>query len=365
MVHSHGSGQYGAAGPFGAPAGRATRRSVLANGGRGAIVGPMTWTITDIETFLGVLDAGSISGAAARADLSKSVVSKRVSDFEAALGVALFIRHAGRIAPTDSALRLADRLRPALAELVAATESAAAPEAALRGRLAIAAPMSFGIRHLGPVIAGFARAHPELEIVLDYDDRHTDLGRAGFDLGLRIGHLRDSSLMARRLCGDPRVLVASPDYLAQHGAVARPADLRGHEVIGYLHTRLAEIWPFGTEIPAPDQGRISANNGEAMRDLAIGGLGLALLPLFIVHDALRAGRLVRLLPDLEQDPLPISVVWPPIRPMPRKTRAFVDHIAGAFAEAPPWQRGILRPATAGGTPPRTPRDAPESLEERP
>ncbi|MDP5305848.1 LysR family transcriptional regulator [Paracoccus spongiarum] len=300
----------------------------------------MSWTISDIRTFLAVLDAGSISAAAARADLSKSVVSKRISDFEAALGVALFTRHAGRIAPTDSAFALAERLRPALADLVAATESVAGPEAPLRGRLAVAGPMSFGLRHLGPVIAGFARAHPQLEVVLDYDDQLTDLGRSGFDVALRIGWLRDSSLIARRLCEDPHALVASPDYLARHGPILSPADLAGHEAIGYLNARLSEIWPFGPEVAPPRQGRITANNGDAMRDLAIGGLGLALLPLFIVHDALRDGRLVRILPDLPQRRLPVSVVWPPTRPMPRKTRAFIDHIADAFAEDPPWQRGV-------------------------
>ena len=324
------------------------------------MLAPMAGTISDIETFLAVLDAGSISGAAARADLSKSVVSKRISDFEAALGVALFTRHAGRIAPTDSALSLAERLRPALAELVAATESAAGPQTALHGRLAIAAPMSFGIRHLGPVIADFARAHPGLEIVLDYDDRHTDLARAGFDLGLRIGHLKDSSLMARRLCEDPRALVASPTYLARQGEIRQPSDLARHEIIGYLNARLAEIWPFGPETGAPRPGRITANNGEAMRDMAMGGLGLALLPLFIVHDALRDGRLLRVLPELPQAPLPISMVWPPIRPMPRKTRALIDHMARAFAEAPPWQAGLLPPAPGGvvepgGSPPGPPR----------
>ncbi|WP_207100471.1 LysR family transcriptional regulator [Paracoccus shandongensis] len=295
-------------------------------------------SISDIRTFLAVLDAGSISGAAARADLSKSVVSKRISDFEAALGVALFTRHAGRIAPTDTALALADRLRPALAELVAATESVGA-EARLRGRLAIAAPMSFGIRHLGPVIAGFARAHPGLEIVLDYDDQLADLGRAGFDVGLRIGELKDSSLMARRVCEDPRVLVASPDYLAAHGPIEAPADLARHRAIGYLNARMGDLWPFDGIVPPP-LGRITANNGDAIRDMAVGGLGLALLPMFIVHDALRDGRLVRLLPHLPQRPLPVSVVWPPVRPMPRKTRAFVDHVAGAFAGAPPWLAGL-------------------------
>ncbi|QIR86058.1 LysR family transcriptional regulator [Paracoccus sp. AK26] len=298
----------------------------------------MDWSISDIRTFLAVLDAGSISGAAARADLSKSVVSKRISDFEAALGVALFTRHAGRIAPTDNALALADRVRPALAELVAATESLGG-QADLRGRLAIAAPMSFGIRHLGPVIAGFARAHPGLEVVLDYDDQLTDLGRAGFDVGLRIGQMRDSSLMARRVCADPRALVASPDYLAVHGGIDDPADLARHSAIGYLNARLGDIWPFAG-VAQPPLGRITANNGEAMRDMAIGGLGLALLPMFIVHDALRDGRLVRLLPHLPQDPLPVSLVWPPIRPMPRKTRAFIDHVAAAFAGEPPWLAGL-------------------------
>ncbi|MCZ0960062.1 LysR family transcriptional regulator [Paracoccus benzoatiresistens] len=299
----------------------------------------MDWSINDIRTFLAVLDAGSISGAAARADLSKSVVSKRISDFEAALGVALFVRHAGRIAPTDNALALADRLRPALAELIAATESVGG-QADLRGRLAIAAPMSFGIRHLGPVIAGFARAHPGLEIVLDYDDQLTDLGRAGFDVGLRIGELKDSSLMARRVCEDPRVLVASPDYLAVHGAIGAPRDLAGHRTIGYLNARMGDLWPFGPDVAPPPPGRITANNGDAIRDMAIGGLGLALLPMFIVHDALRDGRLVRLLPHLPQRSLPVSVVWPPVRPMPRKTRAFIDHVAGAFAGAAPWLAGL-------------------------
>ena len=94
------------------------------------------------------------------------------------------------------------------------------------------------------------------------------------------------------------------------------------------------------DVPPPPLGRITANNGDAIRDLAIGGLGLALLPLFIVHDALRDGRLLRLLPDMAPRPLPISVIWPPVRPMPRKTRAFIDHVAAAFSEAPPWQAGL-------------------------
>lgn len=314
----------------------------------------MDWTIGDIRNFLSVLDAGSVSGAAARANLSKSVVSKRIGDLERALGVALFVRHAGRIAPTDAALRLAERLRPALADLVAAVESLG-DGASLRGQLAIAAPMSFGIRHMGPVIADFARRHPDLEIVLDYDDHLTDLGRAGFDAGLRIGELTGDSLMARRLCVDPRVLVASPDYLRARGPVVRPEDLARHRLIGYLNRRLGDLWPFAG-VPPPPQGRLAANSGDAIRDLAIGGLGLAMLPLFLVHDALQDGRLVRLLPDMAARPLPISAIWRPVRPMPPKTRALVDHLAAAFAGTPPWQEGFEK--AGGASPPGPPEDNP-------
>jgi DNA-binding transcriptional LysR family regulator len=303
----------------------------------------MKWTINDIETFLAVMEAGSISGAAARADLSKSVVSKRISDFEASLGAPLFTRHAGRIAPTDTGHALAERLRPALAELSAATESVAWGMAGLRGRLSISAPMSFGIRHLGPVIADFARAHPDLEITLTYDDQVVDLARSGFDVGLRIGAMRDSTLMIHKLCEDPRAIVASPDYLARSGPLTSAEDLPSHSAIGYLNNRLGAVWSFTTEVAPPRAARVVANNGEAIRDMAIAGLGLALLPRFIVHDALADGRLLQVLPELVPEPFPVNAVWPPIRHMPRKIRMFVDHLARTFGAHPPWLSGTERP----------------------
>src|SRR6056297_2602220 len=167
----------------------------------------MRWTINEIEIFLAVIDAGSISGAAIRMGVSKSVISKRISDFETALGTALFTRHAGRITPTDSAMTLAERLLPALTQLVNVTESAASDARQLRGRLSISAPMSFGIHHLGPIIADFARAHPGLEMVLDYDDAMVDLARKGHDIGIRLGEMPDSTLMSRRLFEDRRAIV--------------------------------------------------------------------------------------------------------------------------------------------------------------
>lgn len=304
----------------------------------------MKWTIDEIKTFLDVMETGTVSGAAARANLSKSVVSKRVSDLELALGAALFQRHAGRITPTETATELALRLRPALAEVTNAVESAAWGMAGLRGSLAISAPMSFGILHLSPVLAEFARRHPDLEMVIDYDDRFVDLVRGGFDLAIRIGQLPDSGLIARRLCDDPRIVCASPDYLARHGAPTGLADLPEHPAIGYLNVQSTQVWQFsdgaGTTIGVPMRSRISANNGEAMRDMAIAGLGIALLPMFIAHEALADGRLVALMESVSPMPLPISAVWPPVKPMPMKLRAIVDHLVEGFGEAPSWLRRV-------------------------
>lgn len=300
----------------------------------------MKWTIEEVRTFLDVMDAGTVSGAAARSNLSKSVISKRIADLEAALGAALFRRHAGRITPTESAEELALRLRPALAEMTRAVESAAWGMAGLRGSLAISAPMSFGIRHLGPVIADFARRHPDLEIVLDYDDRIVDLVRGRFDLAVRIGQLPDSGLIARKLCEDARVVCASPDYVRRRGAPVTLADLPHHPSIGYLNVQSANVWQFlgdeGNPIGVTMESRISANNGEAIRDMAIAGLGVALLPMFIAFDALRDGSLVRVAEELTPTSLPIAAVWPPVKPMPMKLRAIVDHLATAFSDRPPW-----------------------------
>lgn len=305
----------------------------------------MRWTLDEIETFLNVMETGTVSGAAARANLSKSVVSKRITDLELAVGAALFQRHAGRITPTEIAEELAIKLRPALAEMTKALEGAASGMegmAGLRGSLSLTAPMSFGIRHLGTVLADFARQHPNLDMTIDYDDRIVDLVRGRFDLAIRIGQLPDSGLMVRKLCEDPRVICASPAYVARHGMPMTAADLTSHPAIGYLNVHSAQVWQFvdddGEASGVPMESRIAANNGEAIRDMAAAGLGIALLPLFIVHDALKSGQLVRIAEQLTPVPLPISVVWPPAQPMPTKLRVMVDHLAQAFSAEPPWSR---------------------------
>lgn len=302
----------------------------------------MRYDLDDLETFLTVMELGTLTAASARLNLSKSVVSKRISDLEATLGAALFRRNAGRITPTEAALRLAERLRPALAELVAAAESAAWDTdgvATLRGRLSIAVPMGFGVMHLGPILADFALLNPALELHVDYDDRARDLAREGFDLGIRIGRLSDQALMHRKLCEDESVACASPAYLDRHGRPAAPADLRGHQVIGYTHLPDSQLWRFQDRdrfVSPPVEARLSMNSGEAIRDMARAGLGIAMLPGFIVAADLAAGRLERVLADWPTRRLPIVAVWPPVSPMPAKLRRLVDHLAARLAD-PPWR----------------------------
>ena len=302
----------------------------------------MRYDLNDLETFLTVMELGTVTAAAARLNLSKSVVSKRITDLESTLGAALFRRNAGRITPTEAALRLAERLRPALSELVAATESTAWDMdgvAPLRGSLSIAAPMSFGVLHLGPIIARFAEANPELDIAVDYDDRTRDLAREGFDVGVRIGKMRDNALMQRKLCEDESVAVASPAYLDRMGRPRSLADLRDHQVIGYSHMPNSQLWQFHDRdrfVSPLVEGRISLNNGEAIRCMAMQGLGLAMLPGFIAAPALAEGRLERVLPDFPTRRMPIVAVWPPVSPMPAKLRRFVDHLATEL-KSPPWQ----------------------------
>lgn len=302
----------------------------------------MRYSLDEIETFLAVMELGTVTGASVRLNLSKSVISKRITDFEAAVGAALFRRNAGRIVATEAALRLAERLRPALAELHAAAESAAWSmdgAAPLMGQLAIAAPMSFGTLHLTPILARFAAAHPALDLRIDYDDRMRDLSREGFDIGIRIGEARDAALMQRKLCESRTMVVASTAYLELHGVPDRPADLGRHQVIGYSHMANAQLWQFrrGGRFDSPHvEGRLVLNNGEAIRDLAIAGLGLAILPEFVVAGALAEGRLRQVLADQETRMLPVLAVWPPISPMPAKLRALIDHLAAELDGGKPW-----------------------------
>lgn len=302
----------------------------------------MRWRFEDLSTFLTVVDAGGISAAARKLNLSKSMVSKRVSDLEAALGVPLLQRSTRVVRPTEHGEALVERMGPLTTELTEAAEQISSGGGTLTGRLRIAAPMSFGTLHLTPILASFAAAHPALELAIDLDDRMTDLVRGGYDAAVRIGTLPDSSLIARKLCDEQRVIVCSPSYKKARGLPAAVADLPNHACIDYANVHSSQLWQFAPERPGGRarhialRSRIVANNGEVMRDFAIAGLGLAILPMFLAAEPLRNGRLIEALPGARPPALAVHIVYPQTRTPSAKLRAFVDHMAAAFAKGAPW-----------------------------
>lgn len=305
----------------------------------------MRYRFDDIEAFIGVVETTSVSAAARRLGLSKSVISKRVSDLEAMLGAELLQRSSRRVAPTDAGLQFYQRACSILRQLDEAAEDVSAEHQALRGHLRIALPMSFGRSLIAPMLYPLLAQNPDLSMSLDFEDRRVDLLGEGYDLGVRIGRLPDSSLVARKLADSRRLIVASPGYLAEHGRPQSLDDLARHRCIAYANQPVAQQWAFEParkgEPPrsVPVHARISANNGEAICDMAVAGLGLAVLPDFIAAEPLRQGRLQVAL----SRPAPLGegvyAVFPASRHRSRKLRVVVDTLVAAFAD-PPWTRDL-------------------------
>lgn len=304
----------------------------------------MRYRLDDIEAFLRVVDTGSISAAATQLNLSKSVVSKRVTDLEQALGVALLHRSTHGVTPTDEGVTFHARGRAIMQQLDEAAEEVSAADGELSGSLRITAPMSFGTLYLGPMLASFLQRHPRLEAALDLDDRVVELQNGGYDLAIRITHLPDSSLIARRLCITRRIVCCSPGY-AEHAGLPRSLDdIRDHDCIGYANVQSSHVWRFepdrhgGEARSLTVRSRIVANNGEIMRDMAVAGLGLAVLPAFIVAEALADGRLIDAMPDSRPTPDPIHAVYAKARHPSKKVKAVVAHLQAALDGDPPWER---------------------------
>lgn len=308
----------------------------------------MTWRFEDMLTFLKVVEAGGVTAAAAELKLSKSVVSKRVSDLEDALGLSLLRRSTRHVTPTEWGRSLYEQMRPAFGAIDQIVENVTDHAGPLNGHLRITAPMSFATMHLGPILADFARLHPGLEFAINLDDRIQDLVSSDYDLAVRIGRLPDSSLIARKLCLSRRVVCCSPAYAREKTLPQSIEEIRAHSCIDYANTHANRLWQFAS--PGSDaaprgvatHSRLVTNNGEVMRDLAIAGLGLAILPLFIVADALRSGALIHVLPDERPLPDTIYAVYPSTRHVSRRVRALVDYLGQRLADGAPWEQGLVR-----------------------
>ncbi len=294
-------------------------------------------TLPDFEglaIFAKVVETRSFGAAAEELKLSKATVSKAVSRVEAKLRTRLFNRTSRRIALTDAGHQLASRAAHILAEGEAAEDEALARSAAVRGLVRLAAPMSFGVLHLAPLLPEFLAQFPEVSIDLHLSDAMVDMIGDGFDAAVRIAVLPDSSLVARRLCDMPRYLVGSPAYVSRHGRPRHPLHLAEHVCIAYGHAMTPETWRFkhknGKSATVRPSGPLRVNNGDAMMPALIAGTGLGVLPELIVRDALADGLLERLLPDWSLPSGSVYWVTPPGGQRPKRVDVLGDFLAGSL-----------------------------------
>jgi DNA-binding transcriptional LysR family regulator len=294
----------------------------------------------ELQTFVRVVESGSISGAAERLAIAKSAVSRRVSDLEQRLRVQLFRRTTRRLNLTDSGKSFYQRAVQILADLEEAELAVSQQHGALTGHLKIAAPLSFGLLHLGPAIIEFNQRHPGIQFDVDFNDRQIDLLAEGFDMAIRIAQLPDSSFIARPIASVQQILCASPDYLKHHDIPKTPEDLADHQCLGYSYLADPGMWKFLDPERNPVSVKVSiallANNGDFLRAAAIAGKGIIFTPDFIVYKAIQNGELIPLLEQFRSPGINAYAIYPQTRHLSYRVRAFVDFLIERFEGLPYW-----------------------------
>jgi len=294
----------------------------------------------NMATFIRVVEAGSISGAADRLGVAKSAVSRRLKELEEHLGVELFHRTTRRMNLTDTGRAFYHQSVRILEDVLEAELATSQAHGTLKGSLKVALPSTFGIMHMGPAINEFLQAHPQIEFDLDFNDREVDLIQEGFDLAIRIANLPDSSLIARHLAPIHTVICASPSYLERMGTPQTPDELKEHQCLAYSLLRDFEYWHLtdtnGKEIKTKIQPYIKASTGEFLKDAAVEGMGIILVPSFIAYKEIERGALVPILKEYNLPQIDAYAIYPQTRHLSRRVRAFVDFLVKRFDETPYW-----------------------------
>jgi DNA-binding transcriptional LysR family regulator len=290
--------------------------------------------LASLKAFVKVVELASFSEAGRTLRISRSAASKYVADLERDLGVQLLSRTTRRVTPTENGQAYFERALSILADLDAADHAVSQLQTSPRGLLRVNAPMSFGTMQLGPAIADFMSAYPDIRIQLALSDEHVDPVQDGLDLTLRIAELDSSSLIARKIIPIDRVVCASPAYLQQFGTPQHPNDLRKHRCLTYGYLSTGNQWkltgPDGDHWINPDWA-LCANNAEVLRDVAASGAGVAVIPKFIAQAALDRGNLLSFLADYKAPPLTLYAIYPPTRHLAVKVRLFIDFLVARFA----------------------------------
>lgn len=291
-----------------------------------------------MRAFVEAVEANGLAAAARNLDVPRSKVSKQIQALEAALGVQLLMRTTRSLHLTSVGAEYFESAKDILTALDEAERQVQASTGQVKGVLSVNAPMSFGMRVLAPLIPAFYARYPDIEIKVALTDQLVDPIQGGFDVTIRVASLPDSSLYARVVAQAPRLLVASPAYLERAGMPRSPADLESHVFLqyGYLQDgSTLHLSRGGERVRIGMKGPLCANNGDLLAVAAEAGMGIALLPTFIVDDALRAGRLAAVLGEWRAPAIAVHAVFPTARRMPLKTRVFIDFMAASLA----WEAG--------------------------
>src|ERR1700755_1109711 len=289
-----------------------------------------------LAIFAKVVELRSFANAAGELALSKATVSKAVTRLEERLGARLFNRTSRRLALTDAGQKLAERATRLLADGEAAENEALAQSMTPRGLVRLAVPMTFGVKAVAPLLPKFLEQYPEVSIDLHLSDATVDLIGEGFDAGLRIARLPDSSLIARLLCAMPRSRVAAPSYLRRHGRPTHPMHLAEHKCFGYAYLSTAGVWHYtnaaGEQASVRPAGQLRVNNGEDVMPALLAGLGIAGLREFIAGDAIRSGEVEVILKGWKQPEGAVHLVTPPGGPRPARVEVLAEYLKKKFAK---------------------------------
>ncbi|MDA8257417.1 MAG: LysR family transcriptional regulator [Betaproteobacteria bacterium] len=295
-----------------------------------------------MQTFVRVAEAGSFTAVADQLNVARSAVTRQIAALEAHLGVKLMARSTRRLSLTSAGATYLEQCRDILDRIDEAEGDLAGERQTLRGAIRTTVPLTFGLLHLTPLILEFSKAHPDIHIDLDFNDRRVNLIEEAMDLALRITDRLPETTVARRLTTCRSVVLASPAYLKLHGEPKHPDELAQRACLAYSLTSRSS-WTFiidGVPHAVEIGGPITANNGNALQEAAIQGMGIVYQPTFIAADAIRRGELVPILKNFPAPVLGMFAVFPGTRFVPQRVRAFVDFLAARLGPEPYWDRGL-------------------------
>lgn len=293
--------------------------------------------LASMVMFVRVVECGSFTAAADKCGMSATMVGKYIRQAEQRLGARLLHRTTRRQTLTDVGALYYERCKLVLQEVELADNTGTELQNFPRGLLRMVSPVGFGSRHLTPTIAGFLQQYPDVEVELTLDDGRPDLIGGGYELGIQIGGVFDDNLIARPLRSYRRIMAASPAYAARHGLPTSPEQLEQHACLGLAYWRHHDVWrlqgPQGLQAEARVSGRFTANNGEALRQAALCGMGIVLQPEVLLGEDIRSGRLLPVLPDWSYVSTPIYLVYASNRRPSAKLRLMIDFLLERFAVA--------------------------------